>query len=133
MASPITGRNGALYVDQSAGANGSASPVANLNQFSINQTRDKTEVTAFGAASKTYVAGLADASGDFSGFHDTDGSLQKVADGIGRRFYLYAATGDSTKYFFGTATFDITVSSSVGGAVEASGSWSASTPVSYVG
>ena len=133
MASPITGRNGALYVDQSAGANGSASPVANLNQFSINQTRDKTEVTAFGAASKTYVAGLADASGDFSGFYDSDGTLLKVADGVARSFYLYPASGTSTKYWFGTATFDITTSASVGGAVEASGSWSASTPVSYVG
>lgn len=134
MATPITGRNGLLMVDQSSAANGSASAVANLNQFDIQQTRDRTEVTSFGAGSKTYVAGLADASGSFSGFYDSDGSLQKyVSDGNARSFYLYPASGTTTKYWFGTATFDITTSTSVGGAVEASGSWSASTPVAYVG
>jgi hypothetical protein len=133
MASPITGRNGQLMVDQSNAATGAASTVANLNQFSINQTRDKTEVTSFGAGSKTYVAGLADASGDFSGFYDSSGGLQAVADGVARKFYIYPSTTDATKYWFGTGTFDITISTSVGGAVEASGSWSASTPVAYVG
>ena len=133
MASPITGRNGQLKVDQSAGANGSASTVANLTTFDIQQTRDKTEVTAFGDGSKVYVAGLADASGSFSGFWDSAGGLQAVADGVARKFYIYPSTTDTTKYWFGTGTFDITVSTSVGGAVEASGSWSASTPVSYVG
>ncbi len=133
MASPITGRNGQLKVDQSVGANGSASTVANLTSFDIQQTRDKTEVTAFGDTTKTYIAGLADASGSFSGFWDSAGGLQKVADGNARSFYLYPTTSDTTKYWFGTATFDITVSTSVGGAVEASGSWAAATSVSYVG
>ena len=133
MASPITGRNGQLKVDQSVGANGSAATVANLTSFDIQQTRDKTEVTSFGDLSKVYVAGLADASGSFSGFHDTAGGLQKVADGNARAMYLYPTSTDTTKYFFGTCTFDITVSTSVGGAVEASGSWAASTPVTYVG
>lgn len=133
MASPITGRNGQLKVDQSAGANGSASTVANLTQFDIQQTRDKTDVTSFGDTTKTYVAGLADASGSFSGFWDSAGGLQAVADGVARKFYLYPSTTDATKYWFGTGTFDITVSTSVGGAVEASGSWAAATSVSYVG
>lgn len=133
MASPITGRNGQLKVDQSAGANGSASTVANLTTFDIQQTRDKTEVTAFGDGSKVYVAGLADASGSFSGFWDSAGGLQAVADGLARKFYIYPTTTDTTKYWYGTATFDITVSTSVGGAVEVSGSWAAATPVSYVG
>lgn len=133
MASPITGRNGRLMVDQSAGANGSASTVANLTTFDIQQTRDKTEVTSFGDTSKVYVAGLADASGSFSGYWDSAGGLQAVADGVARKFYKYPTTTDATKYWYGTATFDITVSTSVGGAVEVSGSWAAATPVTYVG
>ena len=133
MASPITGRNGQLKVDQSVGANGSAATVANLTTFDIQQTRDKTEVTAFGDSTKTYIAGLADAAGSFSGFWDSAGGLQAVADGNARKFYLYPTTSDATKYWFGTATFDITVSTSVGGAVEASGSWAAATSVAYVG
>lgn len=134
MASPITGRNGRLMVDQSAGANGSATTVANLTSFDIQQTRDKTEVTSFGDLTKVYVAGLADASGSFSGFYDSSGTLQKnVADGNARSFYLYPSTTINTSYWFGTATFDITTSTSVGGAVEVSGSWAAATSVSYVG
>ena len=133
MASPITGRNGQIKVDQSVGANGSAATVANLTTFDIQQTRDKTEVTSFGDTTKVYVAGLADSSGSFSGYWDSAGGLQVVADGVARKFYLYPTTSDATKYWFGTATFDITVSTSVGGAVEASGSWAAATPVSYVG
>ena len=133
MASPITGRNGQLKVDQSAGANGSATTVANLTTFDIQQTRDKTEVTSFGDTSKVYVAGLADASGSFSGYWDSAGGLQAVADGNARKFYLYPTTTDQSRYWYGTATFDITVSTSVGGAVEVSGSWAAATPVSYVG
>ena len=133
MASPITGRNGQLKVDQSSGANGSAVTVANLTTFDIQQTRDRTEVTSFGDASKVYVSGLADAAGSFSGFWDSAGGLQAVADGNARKMYLYPTSSDATKYFFGTCTFDITVSTSVGGAVEASGSWAAATPVTYVG
>ena len=133
MASPITGRNGQLKVDQSVGANGSASTVANLTTFDIQQTRDKTEVTSFGDTTKTYIAGLADASGSFSGFWDSAGGLPRGAAANARAFYLYPTTSDTTKYWFGTATFDITVSTSVGGAVEASGSWAAATSVSYVG
>jgi hypothetical protein len=133
MATPITGRNGALYVDTSLAGTGSASKIANLNQWSLQQTRDKTEVTSFGASSKTYVFGLADASGSFQGFHDTDGTLQKVADGNPRSMYLYPSTADTTKYWFGSASFDITVSASVGGAVDVSGNFAAATPIQYVG
>ena len=66
MAAPITGRNGRLYVDTSAAANGSAQPISNLNSFSINQTASRTEVTSFGDQTLTYVAGLKDAQGDFT-------------------------------------------------------------------
>ena len=73
MAAPISGRNGRLYVDTSAAANGSAQPIVNLSSFSVNQTADRTEVTSFGDTTKAYVAGLKDAQGDFSGFWDADG------------------------------------------------------------
>ena len=133
MASPITGRNGQLKVDQSVGANGSASTVANLTTFDIQQTRDKTEVTSFGDSTKTYIAGLADASGSFSGFWDSAGGLQAVADGNARKFYLYPQAGSAhvATYWSGTATFDVSTSLSVGGAAEVSGSWSAATSVTY--
>jgi len=135
VASPITGRNGRFYVDTSSAANGSAQPIANLNSFSVNQTSDKTEVTSFGDSTKVFVAGLRDAQGDFSGFWDASGSLtQYVADGVARRFYIYPQSGSAhvSTYWFGTATFDLTTTQTVGGAVEVSGSWAAATSVGYV-
>jgi len=135
MASPITGRNGRFYIDSSAAASGSAAPVANLNTFSVNQTSDRTEVTAFGDTTKTYVAGVKDAQGDFAGFWDAAGDLTRyVSDGVARKFYLYMQAGSSHvgTYFFGTATFDISLSQGVGGASEVSGSWAAATSVGYI-
>ena len=130
-AAPISGRQGRLYIDTTVSANGSAQPISNLSSFDIQQTADRTEVTSFSDLSKTYVAGLRDAQGSFSGFHDTDGGLVAIDTSIARKFYLYPSTGQSTKYWFGTATFDITVSQTVNGAVETSGSWAAATSVSY--
>lgn len=135
MAAPITGRNGRLYVDTSAAANGSAQPISNLNSFSVNETADRTEVTNFGSLTKSYVSGLKDAQGDFGGFWDADGTLTRyVADGVARKFYLYPQAGSAHvgTYWFGTATFDLTTTQTVGGAVESSGSWAASTSVGYV-
>ena len=133
MALPISGRNGALYIDQSANASGSAASVANLNKFQLSQTRDKISTDAFGNTTKTYVVGLADASLSFDGFWDSAGGLSAVADGLARKFYLYPTTGDTTKYWFGQMYFDITTSSEVNGVVSVSGSGSAATSVSYVG
>ncbi len=129
MAAPITGRNGRLYVDSSAGANGSAAPIANLSSFDVQETADRTETTNFGSTSKQYVAGLRDAQGSFSGYWDADGGLSAIADGVARSFYIYPSTSLSTKYWYGTATFDLTVSQTVNGAVEVSGSWAAATSV----
>jgi hypothetical protein len=133
MATPISGRKGRLYADTSSGANGSAKPIANLNSWSISQATDRTEVTAFGDTTKTYIAGLRDASGDFGGFHDTDGELYNATDGEARKFYLYESSDlASSKYWYGTATFDITTNGTVGGAVEVSGSWAAASSVTRV-
>lgn len=84
------GRQGSVYVDVSAGANGNAVSLALLNSWNFNGTRDKVEVTSFGDSTRTYVVGLADASIEFSGFVD-DSSLNiyTIADGKARKFYLY--------------------------------------------
>ena len=132
MATPITGRKGRFMADVSAGANGSAVALVNLNQWSINQSTDRTEVTAFQDTTKKFVAGLRDASGDFGGFWDTDGALYNVTDGNPRKFYLYETTDIAGNYWFGTATFDISTTGTVGGAVEVSGSWAAATSVERV-
>lgn len=129
MAAPIAGRKGRLYVDVSAAGTSAAIPIANLSSWSINRSTDKIEVTAFGDTTKTYVVSLADAQGDFSGFWDTAGDQYKISNAIdgGRKFYIYPTTDDVTKYWYGTAHWDVSVSSQVSGAVEVSGSWAAAT------
>jgi hypothetical protein len=135
VASPISGRQGRIYIDTSTNGSAAAVAIANLNSWSLNRTTDKIDVTAFGATSKSYVVGLPDAQGDFSGFWDTDGDQYKVSAAIdgGRKFYIYPTTGDTTKYWFGKGHFDVSVSQTVSGATEVSGSWAAAESISSNG
>lgn len=107
---------------------GTAEPVAYLNSWSIKFATDTAEVTAFQDANKTYIAGLPDAQGDFSGFYD-DASVQTytaAVDGIARKMYLYPSTLKTTQYFWGTVIADFNADAKVDGAVTVSASWKAS-------
>jgi hypothetical protein len=129
----IAGRSGRIYANVTSA--GTAEPITFLSNWSINFATDKIEVTAFGDTGKAYVAGLPDASGDYSGFYD-DGTTQfytAAVDGVARKFYLYPSLLTATQYWFGSAIFDFNVQAAVDGAVQVSGSWAASTPVAKVG
>lgn len=129
----IAGRNGRLYAAVTSG--GTAEPITFLNNWSINFATDKIEVTSFGDTGKVYVAGLPDASGDYSGFFDdeTNQFYEAAVDGVARKFYLYPSTSSNSKYWFGTAIFDFNVQAAVDGAVQVSGSWSAASAVTRIG
>jgi len=58
------GRNAGIYVATTTG--GSATPLTFQNKWSMNFESEKIDVTAFQDTNKTYVAGIADAMGDFS-------------------------------------------------------------------
>lgn len=112
-----------------------ASPITFQNSWSIEFTTDKIEVTSFGDATKTYVAGIADATGQFAGFYD-DASAQTYTaaiDGLSRRFYLYPSSALATQYFFGTVFADMSINSDVAGAVQVSSTWNAATVIAKVG
>lgn len=129
----IHGRNGALYAGIASG--GTAEPIAFLSGWSISFEVDKADVTAFGDTNKTYVSGLPDASGDFSGFYD-DATAQlytAASDGVSRKFYLYPSRLTNGQYFFGTALFDFKVDGDVGDSVKLSGSWAAASGIAKVG
>lgn len=129
----IHGRNGRVYMNLTSG--GTAEPIAFLNSWSMNFTTAKEDVTAFGDSNMVYVAGLPDASGDFSGFYD-DATVQTytaAVDGIARKFYLYPSTLTSGQYFWGTVLPDFSVNASATGAVEISASWNAASTIAKVG
>jgi len=130
----IHGRRGRLYAGI-ASDTAAAEPVTFLDRYSIDFTVDKVDVTCFGESTKVYVAGIADASGSFSGFYDnaTAQLFTAATDGLARKTYIYPDTSSSGIYFFGTALFDFSMSTGVGEAATISGSWAAASAFSKVG
>ena|SRR6266540_1974711 len=132
----LHGRNGTIYLGVASGT-AVATPMQFAASWSIKFESDKEEVTALGDSNKTYVAGLPDASGEFSGFFDdaTHQTYDAAVDGAARNFYLYpSVTGAGTgRYFYGTIFPDFSVNGAVGGAIEISSSWNAAGPITRVG
>lgn len=132
--SRIHGRNGRIYMGL-ASDTAVATPLPFFANWSMNFTTDKVDVTALGDTNKVYVAGLPDASGDFSGFYD-DATVQTytaAVDGLARKFYLYPSILNTAQYFFGTVLPDFKVNAGVSGAVEVSASWNAASTITKVG
>ncbi len=129
----IGGRNATMYANITSA--GTAEPVAFLSSWELSAVSDRFEVTAFGDTTKTYVAGLPDATGSYSGFYDnaTAQTFTAALDGVARKVYLYPDRTNTGQYFWGTAFLDFSVSGEVNGATEMSGSWSAATPFAKVG
>jgi predicted secreted protein len=129
----IAGRNAAIYV--STTTSGAATPLTNQNSWSMSFEVEKIDVTSFGNTTKEYVAGIADASGEFSGFYDdaSNQTLTAALDGLSRKLYLYPNSNTATQYFFGTIFPDMSINADVDGAVEVSASWSAASPIAKVG
>lgn len=130
----IHGRRGRVYMGV-ASDTATAEPLPFFASWSINFATDKAEVTAMGDTNKVYVAGLPDASGDFSGFYDdaTAQTYTAAVDGLARKFYLYPSTTLATQYFFGTVLPDFSVNGAVGGAVEVKASWNAASGIAKIG
>ena len=132
--SRIHGRNGIAYVAVFGGA--AAAPMAFLSDWSINYTVAKVDVTCMGDPNLIWVAGLPDASGDFSGFYDTSTAQTYVSatDGQPRNFYLYPSTlgaqGSAPgQYFFGEILPDFSLAGGVAAAVSLKSTWNAATPI----
>ena len=124
------GRNGAVYMSVTSGA--AASPMAFQAAWTVNMTTDKQDVTAFLDQNKVYVAGLPDASGDFTGFWDDATSQTYIAavDGLARNFYLYPnITADPAAYFFGQILPDLSMDGAVAGPVNFKATWNAASRI----
>jgi hypothetical protein len=119
------GRKGMVYLSSSG--TGTATNTLSLNQWTLNRTTDKIETTSFGNTNKTYVSGLPDLQGTFAGFWN-DAETKPFAgstssDGV--IVYLYPSADCPTKYAWGPAWLDVSIDTSVGGAVTISGNFAA--------
>lgn len=119
------GRKGVVYL--SATGSGTATSVLKITQWTLDQSTDKIDVTAFGDSNKTYVQGLKDVKGSFRGFFDdTEVKPFTGADSTdGVKLYLYPSSDVTTKYWYGPAWLDASVDCGVSGAVSISGSFAA--------
>ena len=128
----IHGRAGRLYAGIASA--GTAEPITFLSSFGIDFSSDDVDVTAFGDSNKVSVSGLPDVSGSFSGFYDTASAQLYTAavDGVARKAYLYVGSSDGI-YWFGTATFDMSVETGVADAAKISGTFKAASAFTKVG
>lgn len=119
------GRKGRVYMSTSG--SGNASPVNSLSEWVLNMATDRVDVTAFGDTNKQTVQGLPDISGTFSGFwDDTEDRVWTARDSSdGVKLYLYPSTDAATKYWYGTAWVDFSVTVPVSGAAQLRGTFSA--------
>jgi hypothetical protein len=119
------GRKGLVYI--SASGTGAAVSIGKLSSWSLDMATDKVEVTAFGDTNKVYVQGLKDISGSLAGFWDDSiDNLFTAADSAdGCKMYLYPSSDAITKYWYGPAWLDASISDDVGDAVKVTSSFSA--------
>jgi hypothetical protein len=125
----IHGNRGQVKIDPTGGA--TVVEIASLNEWTLDLTRDKVDVTCFGDTNKQSVMGLADYSGTFAGFWDsaTTPSLFDVMFGtVAAMLELIPDRADPTFLFTGLANLDGSLSVSATGAVTIEGKFSAAGP-----
>lgn len=113
----------------STSGSGTANVVASMEQWTLDLSADKVDVTSFGDSNKQYVQGFPDISGTLSGFFDdTDTTVSTGrSSATGVKMYLYPDyTNAPTKYAYGTAFVDMMIDASAKDAVKLSAKFSAS-------
>lgn len=125
------GRKGVVYMSTSG--SGSAASVTSMANWSLSRATDYAETTAFGDSNKTWVQGLPDVSGTISGFfNDASSTLytgSTSTDGV--KLYLYPSSDVTTKYFYGPAWVDYSITTDnkdavkISASFKANGSWGA--------
>ena len=105
-------------------------PSHSCRDWTINFTVAKVDVTAMGDHNLVYVAGLPDASGDFTGWYDdaTSQTYISAVDGVSRNFYLYPNSNNTLNYFFGQIFPDFSVTGGVAAGVGVKATWNAGSP-----
>ena len=87
----LHGKGGAIYL---GGSYTTGVKVAAKTEWSLQRNRDYVDATVFGETNKTYLAGLPNVQGSFSGLLDVSGDLLLNAATSGvTTIYLYADDG----------------------------------------
>lgn len=130
----LHGKRGQLLMDPAGGTTYAA--VGDINAWSLNLSKDKVNVTAFGDTNQQKVVGLPDFAGTFGGFWNSVSSGPLIFDAvlgdIPVGLKLVMSTLEATNFFSGLAFLDgnIEVSSNgsvnIGGTFDAASNWTLS-------
>jgi hypothetical protein len=109
--------------------------VASLNSWTLDQTRSKVDVTAFGDTNLQYVVGLPDTKGTFGGWWDETTTPTQIFDVAGAAtpvgLKLVPSTIAPTYFVSGLAYLDASIDVKADGAVSISGEWVAAGPFTW--
>src|SRR5262245_12314810 len=129
MAGRIHGKNGQVKMDPAGGT--ALVIVADISEWTLDASKNRVEVTAFGDTNKIRVAGLPDYSGTVAGWWETTSSplfFNVVFGNVAATLHLVPDTTIAGEFFEGKANLDGSVNCSATGAVSISGKWDAAGP-----
>lgn len=123
--SAYSGRKGMVYL--STTGSGGVTLCLKVSEWTLDQSTDMYEVTAFGDANKTYVSGLKDVKGTFKAFYDDTETKPFVAadSADGCKVYLYPSSDALGRYWYGPAWLNVSIDCPVSGAVSLTANFSA--------
>jgi hypothetical protein len=124
----IHGKRGQILMDPAGG--GAPVALADMNEWSLDMSTDRVDVTAFQDTNKRRVAGLPDFAGTIGGWWNAVATsspvfFAAVLAGTPVTLRLVPDTNDATSYFQGLANVDGGLSVSATGAVATKGKWDA--------
>jgi len=123
----LHGKNGAIYLYAKKAGIG-AVKVAAKAEWTLNLGRDYVDSTTFGDTNKTYLTGLKDIQGTYSGILDVSGDeLVNAASSDAIAIYLYADDRASQEILvaYGTGFIDATINASNTDAIRTTGNFRA--------
>jgi len=124
----IHGKKGQVLLDSTPASPVTPVAVADLNDWTLDMSTDRVDVTAFGDTNKQKVSGLPDFSGTVGGFWNSVSSptfFAIVLGGVTSWLRLMPSTAEPTYYFEGLANLDGSIKVSANGAVTISGKFDA--------
>lgn len=118
----LHGKNGAIWIAATAG--GPATKVAAKSEWTLNLSRDYVDATVFGDLNKTYLVGLRDVQGTYSGLLDTSGDMLVNASSLETQ-YIYLYADDTHLVGSGPGFIDANITASNTDAVRTTGNFRA--------
>lgn len=121
------GKDGKLYLSMTG--TDEWVEIGKISAFTLDMTRDKVETTSLGDTNKTFLAGLKNTQGTFTGFFTAEEQLFDAADSP-TGVYLALVPTDlvPNMCWRGPAWVDVSINSGVSAAVTINGTFSANGP-----